>query len=120
MPAETRESLRRIEERLSRASDAAERLISEAARSAGRPPSAGWQVPRAEHERPGGQHTSELELLLGGARLLGELVPSEVLERLVAALRELLLASRALIDFYLERLERPREERAGVQDIPIE
>jgi hypothetical protein len=120
MPDEPPEVLRRIEQRLSLASDAAERLISEAARATGRPPPAGWQVPRTEQQRPGGQRASELELLLGSARLLGELVPSEVLERLAAALREVLLALRALIDFYLERLERPRGEPGTVQDIPIE
>jgi hypothetical protein len=120
MTDEPSEALRRIEQRLSRASEAAERLIGEAARATGRPPPAGWQVPHAEQRHAGGQRSSELELLLGGARLLGELVPSEVLERLAAALRELLLAFRALIDFYLERLERPRDEPGGVKDIPIE
>jgi hypothetical protein len=43
-----------------------------------------------------------------------------VLERLAAALRELLLALRALIDFYVDRLERRPEDGGGVQDIPIE
>ena len=37
----------------------------------------------------------------------------------MAALRELLLALRALIDWYLERLERRREQSVEVQDIPI-
>ena len=49
-----------------------------------------------------------------------DLVPPEVVERLAAAVRELLLAVRALIDFYLERLERPGSEPDGLQDIPIE
>jgi hypothetical protein len=48
------------------------------------------------------------------------MVPAEALERLAAALRELLLALRALIDFYLERLERREPDRGVVQDIPIE
>lgn len=118
MADEPPEALRRIEQRLSQASDAAERLIAEAARAnrRDRPPPAGWQAPpREQKHRP-----SDLELLLGGVRLPGELVPPEVLERLAAALRELLLALRALTDFYVERLERPRPERGGVQDIPIE
>ena len=51
---------------------------------------------------------------------LRELIPPEVLERIAAALREVLLALRALIDFYLERLERRRSEPTEVQDIPIE
>jgi hypothetical protein len=39
--------------------------------------------------------------------------------RLVEALRELLLALRALIDWYLERIEHRRAAPAEVQDIPI-
>ncbi len=34
-------------------------------------------------------------------------------------MRELLLALRALIDWYLERVEQRRREPAEVQDIPI-
>jgi hypothetical protein len=119
MSDETPEALRRLEQRLSRASDAAERLIAEAARSAmrDRPPPAGWQLSDGEQQPA---RTGELELLLGALHALRELVPPEVLERLAAALRELLLAVRALIDFYLERLERPRREHGQVQDIPID
>jgi hypothetical protein len=115
------EELRRIERRLSQASDAAERLIAEAARTTRRdsPPPAGWEAPPAEESRSG-RRAAELELLISGLRLVSELVPPEALERLAAALRELLLALRALIDFYIDRLERPRPERGGVRDIPIE
>jgi hypothetical protein len=38
---------------------------------------------------------------------------------LAEALRELLLALRALIDWYLERAERRRAAPVEVQDIPI-
>lgn len=121
MNDEPQEALRRIEQRLSQASDAAERLISEAARGPwrDRPPPAGWQAPPAEEGRSS-RPAGELELLISGLRLVTELVPAEVLERLAAALRELLLATRALIDFYVERLERRRPERGAVQDIPID
>jgi len=116
MSGEPPEALRRIEQRLSEASDAAERLIAEAARK--RPPAAGWQAPSDQRE-PG--RTPELELIHAAARLLDELVPPEVIERLAAALRELLLAVRALIDAYVERLSRPGDDRDHrVQDIPIE
>jgi hypothetical protein len=47
-------------------------------------------------------------------------VPAEVLERLATALRELLLAVRALIDFYVQRLERPRAPDEEIRDIPID
>ena len=50
---------------------------------------------------------------------LRDLIPPELQRRLVAAVRELLLALRALIDWYLERLERRREQSVEVEDIPI-
>jgi hypothetical protein len=131
MADEAPETLRRLEERLSRASEAAERLVAEAARSAARPrsthgdrpPPAGWQVPRVEEEEdeaPRERQAGELEVLVGAIHLLRELVPPDVVERLAAALRELLLAVRALIDFYLERLERPKQDRSEARDIPID
>lgn len=123
MADDPREALRRLEERLSHASETAERLIAEAARGArgNRPPPAGWQMPGADDadarvRGPG----AELEMLLAAAGLLRDLVPPEVLARLAAALRELLLAVRALIDFYLERVDRPRPGPGQVRDIPID
>ncbi len=125
MTPEPSETLRRLEQRLTAASDAAERLIAAtAAHARGEPPSpepppAGWQAPAGDSGGPY-RRPPELELLISGTRLLGELVPAEALARLAAALRELLLAVRALIDFYVERLERPRADAPRVQDIPIE
>lgn len=119
-PDEQSEALRRLEERLGRASATAERLIAEAARmgSSDRPPLAGWDAPTDEQgdaTRSGG----ELDLLLQAIRTVRELIPPDVLERLAEALRELLRAIRALIDFYLERLDRGPAEPAELQDIPI-
>jgi hypothetical protein len=48
-----------------------------------------------------------------------ELIPPDLQRRLIAALREVLLALRALIDWYLERLELKRKQGFEVQDIPI-
>jgi hypothetical protein len=124
MADEPREGLRRLEQRLNQASDAAERLIAEAARSTprDRPPPAGWQTPRADGdgEQSGQRAGGELEALVQAISGLRELIPPEVLQRIAAALREVLLALRALIDLYLERLERRRSEPTEVQDIPIE
>ena len=111
------EALRRLEERLDRASDAAERLIAEAAaesaaRAAGRPPNSGWQEDDSAD-------TANSELLAQVIRSLRELIPPELQRRLAEALRELLLALRALIDWYLERAERRRAAPVEVQDIPI-
>ena len=78
-------------------------------------PPRGWQVP--EDAPAGGD--SDLDPFLTLVQALRDLIPPELQRRLVAALRELLLALRALIDWYLERLERRREQGVEVQDIPI-
>jgi hypothetical protein len=122
MTDEPPEALRRLEQRLSQASDAAERLIAEAARTTQRHrvPPQGWQTPPAGDGASGPQ-ISELELLMRAVGAMRDLVPAEVIERLASAVRELLLAVRALIDFYVERLERQRTEPADeVRDIPID
>jgi hypothetical protein len=139
-PGSAEEALRRLEQRLDRASEAAERLMAEAAEAAagaasgaradpsggqaagggpsggdpGKPPPAGWQIPG--DSRAG---TAELDPLVTLVQALRDLIPPELQRRLVAAIRELLLALRALIDWYLERLERRREQAVEVQDIPI-
>jgi sugar-specific transcriptional regulator TrmB len=117
MADDPNDALRRIEQRLTSASNAAERLIAEAARTGerGKPPPAGWQATAGDERR-----RAELESLVQAARAVRELIPPDVLERLAAALKELLLAIRALIDWYLERLERRRaSEPTEVEDIPI-
>jgi hypothetical protein len=122
MADESQEALRRLEERLSQASEAAERLIAEAARSGQRtkPPPAGWQAPAADQEQPASSRPPELEGLLQALQAARELIPPDVLERLVAALREVLLAIRALIDAYIERIDRHGDDAPEVEDIPIQ
>jgi hypothetical protein len=121
MTDEPEEPLRRLEQRLTQASDAAERLIAEAARGApGRPPPAGWQSPAPEEPAPQRGPGVELDTLVQALQAVRELIPAEVMERIAAAIREVLLALRALLDFYLERLDRRGPEPAEVQDIPIE
>lgn len=111
------EALRRLEERLNRASDAAERMIAEAAAAAAsQPPPAGWQTPDADAD---GAATGDLDLLMQVVHALRDLIPPELQRRLAEAMRELLLALRALIDWYLERNERRRSAPSEVQDIPI-
>jgi hypothetical protein len=123
--------LRRLEARLERASSAAERLFSEAAseaasaavsaasraqEAAGGPPPQGWQLPRTDIPRPGRE---DFEAILGAWYAVRDLLPPELRHRLAEALRELLLAVRALIDWYLERAEPQRDGPVEVQDIPI-
>lgn len=118
------DALRRLEQRLDRASIAAEQLIAEAAASAAgerrgppEPPPAGWQSPD-QNPPPARGRSTELELLTALLQSLRDLIPPEVQQRLAEALREVLLAIRALIDWYLDRLDR-RAKPVEVQDIPI-
>ena len=141
MPESERELLARLEERLQRASDAAESLIAEATARARRPsPGPAASGPGAktaesgagEAEDPGERSSSgrrrgpgpglsgaDLELLAQVMGRLRDLVPADLQRRLADAVRELLLAVRALIDWYLERDERARGEPTEVEDIPI-
>lgn len=116
-PEDAADAVRRLQERLDQASARAERLIAEAAAER-KPPPAGWQEPGNDHKRAplGG----DLELLTQLLQSLRDLVPPELERRLAEALRELLMALRALIDFYLERLNRPTPESTEVEDIPID
>ncbi len=69
--------------------------------------------------RPGRDATGEIELLLEAVRALRDRIPPDLQRRLAEALREVLVALRALIDWYLERSQRERRETAEVRDIPI-
>jgi hypothetical protein len=117
------DALGRLEEQLGRASEAAERLFTEAgaaARGRRTPPPSGWQVPQPEGpDRQSPPGTSELESLLAALASLRERIPPDLQRRLADALRELLTALRALIDWYLERSKEIRSEPSEVQDIPI-
>ena len=137
MPSPPDEALHRLEQRLDRAVEATERLMAQAAAEAGgaggagnpaggagnaddatagvKPPPAGWQIPEDAHSGT----TPELDPFVTLAQAMRDLIPPELQRRLMAALRELLLALRALIDWYLERLERRREQPVQVEDIPI-
>ncbi len=126
-PGSPEETLRRLEQRLDRASEAAERLMAQVAAEAaranpggdpdgsGQPPPAGWQTPEDEPPRV----APELDSFVALVQAMRDLIPSELQQRLIAALREVLLALRALIDWYLERIDRRRDAGVEVQDIPI-
>ena len=152
-PGSPEEALRRLEQRLDQASEAAERLMAQAAAAAAArvagsagesaagagesaaggnpggapgesgpgagdpatPPPAGWQT--TDDGTRGS--TSELDPLVALIQAVRDLIPPDLQQRLIAALREVLLALRALIDWYLDRLDRRREQGVEVQDIPI-
>ena len=84
-----------------------------------RPPPSGWQQPRTEQARAHWLNSDELELLLAIAAGVRDRIPPELRRRLADAVRELLMALRAVIDWYLERTERPASDGGDVQDIPI-
>jgi hypothetical protein len=116
------------------AHQAADRLVREAQQRAeaadaayrdqlGDVPPRGWDVP---HEsKPG----SELQTVVGLLGALRDAIPAELSQQMAEAVRELLLAVRALIDWYLERLERlpgrsgnpshSPDDDDRVQEIPI-
>jgi hypothetical protein len=105
----------------------AERLVREAQERAeaiareqrpGEPPPRGWDVPH--EQKPSGSPFPDLAALAGLLEMARGAVPPELARQLADALRELLLALRAVIDFYLERLDRPERPPVQVEDIPIE
>jgi arsenite-transporting ATPase len=118
------DALARVREHLDDAHAAADRLVQEAHRraeeaaraAAADVPPCGWEAPRDERGR-GLPDVSPLLALLDAVR---RSVPPELSRQLAEALRELLLALRALIDWYLERLDAAPGDGAPVEDIPID
>jgi hypothetical protein len=100
---------------------AADRLVREAEaaarRRAGDVPPAGYEGERTAGERSAFGDLQALAGLLEAARTS---VPPEVARQLAEATRELLLALRALIDWWIARLEQQPERPVEVQDIPID
>ena len=82
--------------------------------------SAGWAWEQAygrqQTRRPPLPDISPLLALIDGLR---RIVPPELQEQFLALQRELLLTVRALIDWYLERLD-ARARPLEVEDIPID
>src|SRR2546421_10584887 len=126
-----------LRSRIRSTQDAVERLADEAAKAAreaavtGQPPRSGegsaeqprdGRPPRSGYAVPGGgaeESTRELQALVALIDVVRGLVPRELADQLVELVRELLLLVRALIDWYLERLELRRRAPAEVEDIPI-
>jgi len=93
--------------------ETAERLVREAAERAGVPPN-GWDTPRE-----GTGPFPDLRPLLALAESARGALPPELSRQLADALRELLVAVRAVLDYSIERLERSPHEEPEVEDIPI-
>jgi len=120
-----RDALRAMRAHLDDAHAAADRLVHEAQRQAegtdsagsAEVPPRGWESARRE-PRQG----SDLQALLGLLDAVRDTVPEEVTRPLAESLRELLLALRALIDWYLQRLGEPPPtgKALRVEDIPLD
>jgi hypothetical protein len=127
-----------LRHRIRSTQDAVERLADEAAHAAREAAAAGPGQPRGEGEpgRPRGdrpppsgyavpgaggvdQSTRELQALVGLLEVVRGLIPRELADQLTDLVRELLLLVRALIDWYLDRLELRRKRPVEVEDIPI-
>ena len=106
-----------LRERLDAVHAAAERLVRDASSAV---PPRGWAAP-GDSEPPRDPFAApELAALSQLVALARSAVPPELAQQVKDALRELLLALRALIDWYLERVERGPAADPDVQDIPID
>ena len=99
----------------------AERLVREAQRAAeeaaaGAVPPRGWRVP-GDGESGSFPDLGQLAVLLESVR---GVVPPELARQLADALRELLIAIRAVLDWYIARLEPSEPAGSDVEDIPVE
>jgi hypothetical protein len=118
--------LESLSERVRHAQETAERLVREAnadaQRAAGegagearRPPPRGYAVPEDESRST----TADLQALVALLDLGRTLVPPELREQIAQLVREILLLVRAIVDWYLERLDQRRKAPVEVEDIPI-
>jgi len=100
---------------------AADRLVREAEAAAreraGDVPPAGFEGERSEGERSA---FGDLQALAGLIETARTSVPPELARQVAEAARELLVALRALLDWWIARLERPSETPVEVEDIPID
>lgn len=119
------EDLRSVREHLDEAHAAADRLVREAQRQA---EEAG--TPEREDVPPRGWATSatappsapDLQAIVGLIDWVRSAVPPDLSRQLAEALRDLLLALRALLDWYIERLGEPAPgpPEVDVEDIPLD
>ena len=98
--------LSELRERVQAAQAAAERLAGEARDAAS--------------ELPPEDTRDELDALVALLRALRELVPSELQQQVTDVIRQVLLLLRAVIDYWVDRLDAPRPAEVEVQDIPID
>jgi hypothetical protein len=112
--AAAQDGLAELRERLRATAAAAERLVDEAATQR----TADADVPRAADEA-----NHELRALVSLVGLLRDLLPAELREELAQVVRQILLLVRAVIDWWVARLESGEDvappEPVRVEDIPL-
>ena len=117
------DALEAVRAHLDDAHAAAERLVQEAQRQAEEAaaqevPPRGWESTSGGAPAPG---TSDLQTLVALLDALRRAVPPELSRQLAEAVRELLIAVRAVIDWYLEKFDRDRGPKGPeVEDIPLD
>jgi len=104
--------------------EAAERLVREAqARAEEAARTAGGEVPpngwATGADDAGSTAFPDVTALLALIESMRGAVPPDLAQQLTDALRELLIAIRAVLDYSIERLERPAQGEREVEDIPI-
>ncbi|MDX6659007.1 MAG: hypothetical protein QOH62_3800 [Solirubrobacteraceae bacterium] len=105
-PMPTDDPLQALRERIRATQEAAERLAGEASSSA----------PRAEQE----QTVQEAQALVALLHTLRDVVPPELWTQVRVLIRQLLLLIRALLDWWVDRIETsPRGAAPVVEDIEI-
>lgn len=106
----TDDPLHDLRDRIRATQEAAERLVS------GVPPQ-GWATPHEADET-----AQEVQALASLLQALRDLVPPELQEQLREVTRQLLLLVRALVDFWVQRLEPAPDAGGGPpvpEDIPV-
>jgi hypothetical protein len=113
MPEPDREAYEAAERLVREASARAEEAANAAASST--PPN-GWS---SGAEPPPSRAFPDVTALLALIEGLRGTLPPELARQLADALRELLVAIRAVLDYTIERLDRPPGAEREVEDIPI-
>ena len=110
MPEDPLETVREAERLVREATERAERI-------AGGTPPRGFEEPKAQQAAP---PFPDLSALTGLMELARSSLPPDLQRQLQQALRELLIALRAVLDYSIDRLEPGQEPpSATVEDIPI-
>lgn len=116
---ETDDPFEQLRARIRSTADAAERLSFEAAAGASAGPDDGARARAADDA------TQEAQALVALVQLLRDLLPDELRQQVSDLIRQVLMLVRAVIDFYLVRLEpgQPATRTATapvVEDIPLD